>query len=78
MTAIREMVEYVGKNLATEPDTVRVAESIHNQKITVEISVAQKDKGRIIGRRGRNIKAMRALAHVLAAKHNRRASVELV
>lgn len=77
MTEIRDMVEFVAKSLADNPGQVQVSESVGEGVIMIEISVASEDMGRLIGRKGRTINAIRSLARVLGAKMEKKVSVEI-
>lgn len=78
MTAIKDMVEYIAKSLTDEPEAVRVSESVGETVIMIEMNVASEDMGRMIGRKGRTINAIRSLARILGAKMNKKVSVEIV
>lgn len=77
MSAIRDMVEYIVKSLADQPDAVTVSESEGEAVVMIELTVAPEDVGRIIGRQGRTINAIRSLARILGAKQDKKVSVEL-
>ena len=77
MTMIKEMVRYVSETLVDKPEAVEVKES-NNTSVTVELKVAPEDMGRIIGRRGQCINAMRAVARVLGSKMGKRTYVALI
>ena len=78
MTAIRDMVEYITKSLTDEPDAVQVSESVGETVIMIEMNVAPNDMGRMIGRKGRTINAIRSLARILGAKMEKKVSVEII
>lgn len=78
MTAVKEMVEYVCKSLVSCPEDVSVHERVNEGSITLQLEVAGQDMGRIIGRKGRMINAMRALGRVLGMKMNRRVHLHLM
>jgi len=78
MTAIKQMVDYICKALADKPEEVAVDEVLGESVIMLELKVADEDMGRIIGRGGRHINAMRTLARVLGGKMGKRISLELV
>ena len=78
MTSIKEMVCYVSKTLADKPEAIEVTESTNGTSVTVELKVAPEDMGRMIGRGGRCINAMRAVARVLGSKMGKRAYLALV
>ena len=78
MTAIKEMVEYITKSLTDDPDAVRITEAIGETVIMIEMNVASGDMGRMIGRKGQTINAIRSLARILGAKMEKKVSVEIV
>ncbi len=75
---MKDLVEYVVKSLVESPDDVSVAEIEDSAETVLELTVAGPDMGRIIGKSGRVINAIRTLAQVAAAKQGKRVSVELV
>ena len=78
MTDIKQMVSYVSKSLADLPEEVEVMETEGENVIMLELKVASVDMGRIIGRRGRCINAIRALSSVIGGKMGKKVSLELV
>ncbi len=76
---MKETVELIVKRLVREPEAVEVREVARDQKTTViELRVAQEDMGKIIGRQGRTVKALRSLLHAAGLKHNRRYVLDVV
>lgn len=75
---MKELVEYLAKALVDEPDHVLVTENITGNDILVDVQVAPNDMGRMIGRNGRIINAIRTLAQMCAARDGKRVFVELV
>lgn len=78
MTEIKDMVAYIAESLADKPEAVNVSESIGESVIMIEMSVAPEDMGRMIGRKGRTINAIRSLARILGAKAEKKVSVEII
>lgn len=74
---MKELVEYIVKGLVEKPDEVSVVE-IDGQTVVLELTVADGDMGRVIGKRGRIINAIRTLLNVAAAKQGKRVTLELV
>lgn len=74
----KDLVEYVVKNLVDYPDAVEVTEVEEPSVILLEVSVNPDDMGRLIGKRGRVINAIRTLTKVQAERAGKRISVELV
>jgi predicted RNA-binding protein YlqC (UPF0109 family) len=76
---IRDAVELIVKHLVREADEVDVREVERDRSTTViEIRVAESDVGKVIGRQGRTVKALRSLLHAAGQKHNRRYILEIV
>ncbi len=75
---MKELIEYIARSLASNPDAVRVTETVEDDRVVLRLEVAPEDKGKVIGRQGRVAQAMRALLHVAAAKDGTRAMLEIV
>jgi predicted RNA-binding protein YlqC (UPF0109 family) len=74
----KDLVEYMVSSLVDYPDQLSVYDVDEGNSIVLEISVADSDIGRVIGKRGSVVNAMRALLQVLAAKQGKRATLEIV
>jgi len=75
---MKELVEYVVKSLVDNPDEVTVYAEASSNDVLLELSVAADDMGRVIGKKGRVINAIRTLTKVSAAKQGKTVSVELL
>lgn len=78
MSKVKDLVEYIATSLADCPDAVAVSEIEGETSIVLELRVASEDMGRMIGREGRTINAMRSLARVLGAKMGKKVTLEIV
>ena len=75
---MREMVEYIVKQIVDNPEEVKVQE-MKGEKVTLlEISVAKEDMGKVIGKGGRIATALRTVVGAAAAKLKKRAVVEIL
>ena len=74
----KDLVEYIVKALVDYPEQVEVTEISGNTAVVIEVSVADSDMGRVIGRRGRVINSIRAIVDVLAAKQGKRVNLEIL
>ena len=75
---MKELVEYVARGLVEHPDQVRVTEIQQGNLIIYELEVASDDMGKVIGRQGRVINALRALVKAAAVRRGVRVNVEVV
>jgi predicted RNA-binding protein YlqC (UPF0109 family) len=75
---MKEAVEKIVKALVGEPDAVEVAENTDGKTVRLEVRVADNDMGRVIGREGRTVKALRSILFVAGQKHGRRFHLDLV
>jgi predicted RNA-binding protein YlqC (UPF0109 family) len=75
---MRELVEYLVRALVEDPDSVQVEELEENGDVVLEVTVAEDDLGRVIGRGGRIANAIRTVARAAATKEERRVLVEIL
>ncbi len=75
---MREMVEYIVKQIVDSPEEVKVQEIKAEKVILLEISVAKEDMGKVIGKGGRVANAIRTLVGAAAAKLKKRVMVEIL
>ena len=75
---MRELVEYLVRALVEAPDQVEVEELEENGDVVLEVTVAEDDLGRVIGRGGRIANALRTVARAAATKEERRVIVEIL
>ena len=73
---MREMVEYILKQIVDNPEEVKVEEIKGERVILLEVSVAKEDRGKVIGKGGRIATALRTLLGAAAAKLKKRAMLE--
>ena len=76
----REFLEYVTPWLVDYPDDVTIVEGDgeRGDEVVYELSVNPEDMGKIIGKRGRIIRSLRALARAAGGRDGRAVSVEVV
>ncbi len=75
---MRDFVAYVIKALVDRPDDVVVSEICGAHSVTIEVRCYAEDMGRVIGKNGKTIGAIRLLLSGLAAKQKRKATLEIV
>jgi predicted RNA-binding protein YlqC (UPF0109 family) len=68
-----ELVEFMAKAIVTEPDDIKV--SVKDDGELLELETNGSDRGRVIGRQGRVVKAMRAILSTSAVGENSRLEI---
>lgn len=72
------MLEYVAKGLVDKPDEVSVVRTERDGAVVFELHVAPDDVGKVIGRQGRIVRALRTLVRAAGGRMNQRALLEVV
>ena len=75
---MKEFLEFVIRYLVEFPDEVIITESPHGNTTIFRLAMRQSDVGRIIGRNGQTIQAIRALLSSSAARHGHKATLEII
>ncbi|BAG13504.1 UPF0109 protein [Endomicrobiia bacterium] len=75
---MKDLVLFIAKALVDNPDQVEVREVTGEKATVLELKVAEGDRGKIIGKEGRIIKAIRVIINSASAKLDKRATVEVV
>lgn len=75
---MRELVEYIAKNLVDQPDAVRVTEREEDNAFILELTVAPDDMGKAIGKQGRIAKAIRTVVKAATTKSPKKYIVEII
>ncbi len=75
---MKEVLEYIARNLVDEPDAVSVTEVPGDGSVILKLSVAPEDMGKVIGRRGRTARAIRDVVRAAGTKSGVTAVVEIV
>ena len=71
-------VERIIRALVGEPDAVEVSENADGKNVRIAVRVAESDMGRVIGREGRTVKAIRSILFIAGQKQNKRFQLDLV
>lgn len=74
---MKELVEFVARSIVDHPDAVQVEEVRNGNRVTLHLSVADEDMGKVIGKQGRIANALRALIKVAAIRNNSYANLEI-
>ena len=75
---MKEAVEKIVTKLADDKDAVEVSESTEGNTTNIEVRVAESDMGRLIGKGGRTVKAIRSLLFFAGQKHKKRFNLQIL
>lgn len=75
---MKQILESIILNIVDDKDAVSIEEKVDGENIVYEVKVANNDMGRVIGRQGKNAKAIRTLMKSLGAKEKKRITIEFL
>jgi hypothetical protein len=75
---MKDLITLLAKALVDFPDQVQVTEVEGNQTTVLELKVAKEDLGKVIGKEGRNARAMRIILNAASAKLKKRTVLEIL
>ena len=75
---MKDLILYIARELVDDPDAVEVEEFDEDGRIVIELTVAESDLGKVIGKQGRTARAMRALLTAASTKLHQRYALEIV
>ncbi|MDR3628773.1 MAG: KH domain-containing protein [Desulfocapsaceae bacterium] len=75
---MKELVAYIAKSLVDHPDDVKTVQAEEDDSIVVELTVAQDDLGKVIGKQGRTARAIRSLLAAAVGRENKRSRLEIL
>jgi predicted RNA-binding protein YlqC (UPF0109 family) len=75
---MKDLISRIAKELVDEPETIVVTEINGTQSSVIELKVSKEDVGKIIGKHGRTIVAMRTILNAASMKQKRRCVLDLL
>ena len=78
MRQLEDLLLFLARGLVEEPEKVEVSGRETDSRVDLTLKVAPEDMGRVIGRGGRIVKAIRTVLKAASVKANKRVTVEVV
>jgi len=78
VVVVKELIKYIAQALVDNPEEVEVSEAGSEHTVVIELKVAKSDIGKVIGREGHNVQAMRSVLAAASAKVKKRAVLEII
>ena len=75
---VRQLVVYIAKALVDEPEFVSVEEVPDGESTILELRVAQRDLGKVIGKQGRTARSLRTIVGAASMKIHKRHTLEII
>jgi uncharacterized protein len=75
---VRALIEQIAKALVDNPDQVYVDEVPEDSTIVLELEVAESDMGKVIGRHGRTVRALRNLVSAASFRLHKSYTLEIL
>lgn len=74
----KAVLEYLARTLVDEPEAVEISQSQWRQRVSLNLSVAPNDMGKVIGRKGRTAQAIRTVVRAAGARDGLDTFVDIV
>ena len=75
---MKQLIETIARALVDNPDEVCIKEIQGSSVLILELAVARADLGKVIGKQGRNVSAMRTILSAASNKMNKRTLLEII
>jgi len=75
---MKELVEYLVKSLADHPEEILLVEHEEEETVFMELRMGTEDVGKIIGKNGNTINAIRTVVQAAASSHKRRVKLDVL
>lgn len=68
---MKELVEYIAKNIVSDPESVEAIEASDELSINIELKVNKEDIGKVIGKQGKIARAIRTVLKAASLRENK-------
>ncbi|MDJ0622547.1 MAG: KH domain-containing protein [Desulfocapsaceae bacterium] len=75
---MEELINYIAKALVDKPEEVKTVINHEEDNVNIELTVAQEDLGKVIGKQGRTARAMRTLLSAAAEKEHKKTRLDIL
>ncbi|MBQ9737175.1 MAG: KH domain-containing protein [Clostridia bacterium] len=75
---MKELLEFIAKSMVSDPEAVSVEEETRENMIVLTLHVGENDMGKVIGKQGRIVKAIRTVVKAAASHENKKVMVDIV
>ena len=75
---MKSLVDYIARALVDKKDEVEVEDVEEDDGLVIELTVAEEDLGKVIGKQGRTAKSIRTILNAVASRTNRKVVLEII
>ena len=75
---MRELLEFIAKSMVDHPESVEISLEETDSATVLKLNVADGDMGKVIGKQGRIVKAIRTVMKAAASNENKKVIVDIV
>lgn len=75
---MKEVLEYIARAMVDEPEAVEVTEVAGERSVILQLRVAPDDMGKVIGKRGRTVRAIRSIVRAAGSRQGVTTLVEII
>lgn len=75
---MRELLQLLVEQLVNNPGAVEIKEAQVDSASVIELRVAKEDLGRVIGKQGRTVQALRTILNAIALRNNRKVILQVI
>lgn len=75
---MKELIEQIAKTIVEQPEAVQIREIEGELAVVLELRVAKADVGKVIGKQGKTITAMRTILNATRAQKHKRQVLEVI
>ena len=75
---MKEILKVIIENLVEDKDSVSIEEITENGEMKFEVKVADKDMGKVIGKKGKIAQSIRTVMKAVAGKENKKINIEFI
>lgn len=75
---MKELIAHIAESLVDHPEQVAIDQQETDDTVTIELTVAREDLGKVIGKQGRTARAMRSLLAAAATRQGRKTRLDIM
>jgi predicted RNA-binding protein YlqC (UPF0109 family) len=76
--ALRKLTDFLARGIVANPDDVQVEAVQSGRTLVLELAVAESDVGKVIGRQGKVIRAVRTVVKAAATRQGTRVDIDVI